>query len=300
MTSNWAARAAAFLRASAPEPIAVTDLEEVSSVSSVGVVGVSSFFDGPQGALSAGSQPIPATSAPRVDPPTERSVPISWARRADKVLAKTQSQGTVKTDKTPLSSVLSVGGMCFSGSVDGERPGVHPVGDAFADYATGPSTLTAVGADRSTALFPKIASLGTDETDETPPSLLSSAGPPDPTSPSRSTSEKAFGLPGPYRLPADLMAAAHAECWTGDAVRFFNFRSARFVEQGFCQHDAEDLAERMHLRDVTADDRRSCIECRHLVRWRCERHRKALLASSVVSRELAVLLQRCPAFEVTK
>jgi hypothetical protein len=154
-----------------------------------------------------------------------------------------------------------------------------------------------VGPARSAATFSKTATLGTDETDETPPSLHSSAGPPSHTSPYRSTSEKAFGLPGPYRLPANLMAAAHAECWSADAVRFFNFRSARFVKQGFCQPDAEDLAERMHLRDVTADDRRSCIECRHLVRWRCERHRKAVLASSVVSRELAVLLQRCPAFE---
>jgi hypothetical protein len=187
--------------------------------------------------------------------------------------------------------------MCFSGGVDGERLGIHPAGEVFADYAAVPGTLAVVGPARSAASFSKTVPLGTDETDETPPSLLSSAGPPGPTSPSRSTGEKAFGLPGPYRLPADLMAAAHAECWTGDVVRFFNFRSARFVEQGFCQPDAEDLSERMHLRDVTADDRRSCIECRHLVRWRCERHRKALLASAVVSRELAVLLQRCPAFE---
>lgn len=36
------------------------------------------------------------------------------------------------------------------------------------------------------------------------------------------------------------------------------------MRRGFSATDADDVAERLHLRDVEGDDRRSCIECGRL------------------------------------
>jgi hypothetical protein len=64
---------------------------------------------------------------------------------------------------------------------------------------------------------------------------------------------------------------------------------------GWTQQQAEALAERLTLRDAD-DDRRTCVECSHcrpgLI---CDAYRAAGVDREL-GRDLATLLQRCPAF----
>jgi hypothetical protein len=99
----------------------------------------------------------------------------------------------------------------------------------------------------------------------------------------------------PYRLSVVEADAAHAQAWTETHVRLYSARAARCRSLGYTPADAYDLAERLHLRDATGDDRRACVECRHFEHGHCTRHRAALLASNEVGHDLAALPQRCPA-----
>lgn len=47
------------------------------------------------------------------------------------------------------------------------------------------------------------------------------------------------------------------------------------------------------------DDRRTCVACVRYTPGSCADHRNALLATPQISRALAVLPQRCPAFTST-
>jgi hypothetical protein len=101
----------------------------------------------------------------------------------------------------------------------------------------------------------------------------------------------------PYKLSVADADGAHAQPWTESQIRVYNARAGRSRGMGFSADDADDLAERLHLRDVTGDERRSCIECRHYERGRCAQARAALLTSPAIGRDLATLLQRCPAHD---
>jgi len=101
----------------------------------------------------------------------------------------------------------------------------------------------------------------------------------------------------PHKLTPAEADAAHAELWDDAACARFVARVALFLRRGLNATDADDLAERLHLRDVMADDRVICAECTHYRPGRCGNHRQAGLQSADVGRELAVRLQRCPAFE---
>ena len=97
--------------------------------------------------------------------------------------------------------------------------------------------------------------------------------------------------------PADATIGAEpgAPAWSAQDIERFLARRARLVRWGWAAADADDVAERLHMRDATGDTRVGCVECRHYERGHCARHRAALLASNVIGRDLAVLLQRCPA-----
>lgn len=64
-----------------------------------------------------------------------------------------------------------------------------------------------------------------------------------------------------YRLSDGDAAEAHAMPWDDDQIAAFVARVSLFMRRGQSAADAVDLAERLHLRDVRADDRRLCIEC---------------------------------------
>lgn len=104
----------------------------------------------------------------------------------------------------------------------------------------------------------------------------------------------------PYRLSAAEGDAAHATAWDDASVSLFIRRTERLQRQGFRDSDAEDLAERLHLRDVQQDGRALCLECRYLTgttatAWRCGNHKTASVPHNLAG-DLVTLLQRCPAF----
>ena len=104
----------------------------------------------------------------------------------------------------------------------------------------------------------------------------------------------------PYRLSKAEGAAAHAEPWDDTACARFVARVALFMRRGINATDADDIAERLHVRDVQGDERRLCIECAHLAGrtlsgWRCGDARAAGVAS-VLPAELVTMAQRCAGF----
>lgn len=101
---------------------------------------------------------------------------------------------------------------------------------------------------------------------------------------------------GPYRLSKAEADAAHAEPWGDAAVGRFVARVGLFMRRGINATDADDLAERLHLRDVQGDDRRLCLECTHLSNRRCGNQRVAS-AGRDLPETYVVQLHRCPGFE---
>lgn len=99
----------------------------------------------------------------------------------------------------------------------------------------------------------------------------------------------------PYRLSPAEADAAHAEPWNDAAIARFVARVALFLRRGIDATDADDLAERLHLRDVQGDDRRSCLECRHLSGRRCGNAAAAGVGAELPD-ALVTLMQRCPGF----
>lgn len=104
----------------------------------------------------------------------------------------------------------------------------------------------------------------------------------------------------PYRLTKAEGDAAHAEPWDDSACGRFAARVALFLRRGIHASDADDLAERLHLRDVQGDDRGMCLECERLdARGRC----LAAASGEVLGVDrrlepLPTMLLRCEAFEL--
>jgi hypothetical protein len=63
----------------------------------------------------------------------------------------------------------------------------------------------------------------------------------------------------PHRLTNDEADRCHAPCWDDAEIATFTARAERFELLG--RADADDLAERLTLRDRDGDDRRLCLEC---------------------------------------
>jgi hypothetical protein len=74
----------------------------------------------------------------------------------------------------------------------------------------------------------------------------------------------------PYRLTIAEGDAAHAGGWDDGEMARFEARARHFQRRGIAVIDAEDLAERLTLRDKQFDELRMCLECSHLTdRGRC-------------------------------
>ena len=100
----------------------------------------------------------------------------------------------------------------------------------------------------------------------------------------------------PYRLTLAQGDAAHAEAWDDACIARFQARLQRLARLGFAADDAEDQAERLHLRDVDADDRVLCFECNHYRPGRCDNNVVAGLLSAEVGTDWAALPQWCVGF----
>lgn len=88
----------------------------------------------------------------------------------------------------------------------------------------------------------------------------------------------------------------HAGGWDDGEIAAFTTRVVKFMRAGISVSAADDLAERLTLRNREGDDRRACAECRHCRSGRCGNHERAGLCTPDVGRDLAVMLQRCPGF----
>lgn len=52
--------------------------------------------------------------------------------------------------------------------------------------------------------------------------------------------------------------------WSDAEYRRFSFRASLFRRRGLTADQADSLADRLALRDQERDDRRVCLECKHL------------------------------------
>jgi hypothetical protein len=105
----------------------------------------------------------------------------------------------------------------------------------------------------------------------------------------------------PYRL-MDGEDRCHEAAWNEAEIELFLVRKQRFIRRGYDPQNAEDLAERLKLRDLDADDceqrddRHMCVECSQLANGRCESYKTAGLRSAELGKDLPVMLQRCPGY----
>ena len=83
--------------------------------------------------------------------------------------------------------------------------------------------------------------------------------------------------------------------WSDADIARFLDRRARLIRWGWAEPDAEALADRLVRREREHDERVSCTDCQHYRPGRCGEHRRAGLHALDVGRDLAALLQRCPA-----
>ena len=105
-----------------------------------------------------------------------------------------------------------------------------------------------------------------------------------------------------YRLTREQADDAHARPWDDEAMRTFALRRDAFVRRGYDTDDADDLAERLVLRDAEGDERRLCLECTHLgERGPCLAAAAGRLRGADARYEpVPTMLERCEAFGLRK
>jgi hypothetical protein len=105
-----------------------------------------------------------------------------------------------------------------------------------------------------------------------------------------------------YRLTRAQGDEAHAEDWSADTISAFSVRRDAFLRRGYGTDDADDLAERLTLRDREQDDRRMCVECTQFgERGQCLAAAAGRLPGADRRLEpVPTILQRCDAFGLRK
>jgi len=82
-------------------------------------------------------------------------------------------------------------------------------------------------------------------------------------------------------------------------IQTFIVRECLFRAHGLTAEIAEAEANKLLIRDREGDDRRLCLECRHLQgagRWRCGNWQQAGVARDGLARDLVLMLQRCDGY----
>jgi len=116
---------------------------------------------------------------------------------------------------------------------------------------------------------------------------------------------------GKFHTQADVLALTDdPDCWAwphssamnGQELDTLMARQALFCQRGAAPQDAERLADRLVNRDRDDDDRRLCLECRHLRGagpYRCGNARAAGLHADL-ARDLVLILQRCHGYDAAR
>ena len=80
--------------------------------------------------------------------------------------------------------------------------------------------------------------------------------------------------------------------WTPSELDKFSKRVKIFIQEGLPETEAEELAEKMLIRDFEGtDDRRVCFECNHY-------NPAKVICLSYMKRPLRFTLQRCEFFDL--
>jgi hypothetical protein len=159
---------------------------------------------------------------------------------------------------------------------------------------------------------------GTDKTDETKISrlLAVSAAPASAALETPEPLSSVLAVPHPAMLEKRIFSSAVIEvperwCWphslamNGQEIDIFKMRLDKLKAKGLPLVDSEALADKLVLRDRDQDDRRVCLECRHLAghgagSWRCSNWQTAGVATrshdAQLPASLATQLQRCAGF----
>lgn len=104
------------------------------------------------------------------------------------------------------------------------------------------------------------------------------------------------------RTDPDRWAWPHSSAMNGQEIETFMARQALFMERGAGPQDAERLADELVLRDRDGDNRRLCLECRHLRgdgSYRCGNAGAAGLHPDL-PRDLVLIVQRCHGFDAAR
>ena len=97
----------------------------------------------------------------------------------------------------------------------------------------------------------------------------------------------------------------HSSAMNGAEIDSFAAGLHKFADKGLARNNAETLADKMVLRDRGSDDRRVCLECKHLAghgagSWRCGNWQVSSAATcsrdARLPADLIVQLQRCDGF----
>lgn len=97
----------------------------------------------------------------------------------------------------------------------------------------------------------------------------------------------------------------HSSTMNGAEIGTFMARLHQFTEKGLAPIEGEVLTDKLVLRDRDQDDRRVCMECKHLTRhgagsWHCGNWQPAGVAlrsrDAQLPADLVVQLQRCDGF----
>ena len=97
----------------------------------------------------------------------------------------------------------------------------------------------------------------------------------------------------------DRWAWPHSSAMNGQELDTLMARQALFCKRGAAPQDAERLADSLANRDRNVDDRRLCLECRHLRGegpYRCGNARAAGVHTEL-ARDLVLILQRCHGYD---
>ena len=111
-------------------------------------------------------------------------------------------------------------------------------------------------------------------------------------------------IQGASSVPFDKYCWPFSSAMNSGEVTKFIAREERFKVKGILPEVAEATADKLVIRDREKDDRRLCLECKHLNGYttlRCNNWKKAGICNSsegaFVSSDFAILLQRCFGFE---
>jgi hypothetical protein len=166
-----------------------------------------------------------------------------------------------------------------------------------------------IWAERAKAAISQTGLSGTAKTDETVVLRLLAVS----SVPSEAVSSLPGGLSTVLAVPCPAILEKHDSsiaviedpdrwCWphsaamNGQEIDSFMARLARFKDKGLTLAQAEQVADRLVIRDREGDDRALCLECIHLLahgRWRCGNWVAAAVAQSDLARDLVKKMQRC-------